>query len=324
MGERAADLGELRLLERIQAGARGLDRPTNVGVRVGIGDDCAVLRVLPGFEMVVTTDFCLEGKHFRRDWHSPESAGHRCLARGLSDVAAMGARPVAAFLSLAVPKELEVRWLDRFMAGLGALAGRSGVELAGGDTAEAPGGEVLADIVVVGTVERGRALRRSGAKVGDGIYVTGTLGGSAVELAGMAAGVKSVAAVSGSERGRQTFPEPRIEVGRTLQRRGIATSCMDLSDGLSLDLRRLCMASGVGAEIQGERLPLAAGATLEQALDGGEDYELLFTAARGTKVPGKIARIKLTRVGTVSREPGVRLDGEPLRAAGWEHFRRVS
>ena len=303
------NLAELQLIQRIRAGS--LSR--NPAVRVGIGDDCAVLRVPAGSEMVVTTDFSLEGRHFRRDWHSPQSAGHRCLARGLSDIAAMGGRPLAAFLSLALPKGFDINWLDGFMEGFGALAERFDVELAGGDTSEAPGEEILADVMVVGAVRRGKALLRSGAKVGDGIYVTGALGGSAAELEEMRLGIAR------RERGPQSFPEPRVEVGLALARRGFAASCMDLSDGLSTDLRHLCEASGVGAELEAAAIPVAADATLEQALHGGEDYELLFTA-RG-KVPKRIAGIGVMRIGTVVHAGGVRLDGVESRIGGWEHFR---
>lgn len=296
---------ELELIERI----RGRAGKTGGGVRLGIGDDCAVLRVPRGREIVVTTDFCLEGRHFRRDWHSAQSAGHRCLARGLSDVAAMGARPLAAFLSLALPRGFEVDWVDGFIDGLLALAERFGVELAGGDTAEAPGESVLADIVLTGTVPHGKALLRSGARAGDGLFVTGTLGGAAAELAAMAGGARDT-------RGAQSFPEPRVGVGRALRRRGIATACMDLSDGISTDLAHLCRASGVGAELDG--VPVAPGATREQALHGGEDYELLFTAAG--RVPRRIAGVEVTRVGRIVAEAGVRFEGGELRAGGWEHL----
>ncbi len=317
--------GELNLIARI----RERSEVRNRAVRVGIGDDCAILRVPAGADMVVTTDFSLEGRHFRRDWHTPESVGHRCLARGLSDVAAMGARPAAAFLSLAMPAPLDVRWVDRFMAGFGALAEEWGTELAGGDTSEAPGAEILADVVVTGVIEQGRALRRRGARVGDGIYVTGRLGGSAVELAGLASGrvkARRQARVAGAHP--HTFPEPRIEVGRALLRQGLTTACMDLSDGLSSDVRRLCEASGLGAKIEAERIPLGAGATLEQGLHGGEDYELLFTAGAGVRVPGKIAGVPVSRIGRVMPGSfGVKLlsaDGlaQNLRAGGWEHFRK--
>ena len=304
-------MGELQLIRRIRAGAAS----RNGAVRVGIGDDCAVLRVPAGHEMVVTTDLSLEGRHFRRDWHSPQSAGHRCLARGLSDIAAMGGRPLAAFLSIALPKGFNINWLDGFMEGFNALAAEHGVELAGGDTAEAPVEEILADVIVIGVVRQGRALLRSGARTGDDIYVTGSLGGSAVELEEMRVGGLR------RERGPQSFPEPRLAVGLELAKRGIAASCMDLSDGLSSDLRRLGEASGVGAEIDAAAIPVGVGATLEQALHGGEDYELLFTARPGVKVPRRIAGIGVTRIGTVVAGAGVWSDGRELQAAGWEHFR---
>jgi thiamine-monophosphate kinase len=158
----------------------------NPAVPTGIGDDCAVLRLLPrrgggrGVEKdtLVTTDFTLEGIHFRRDWHSAEAVGHRCLARGLSDIAAMGGEPVAAFLSLALPRDLPQSWVGRFARSMISLAEKYKVTLAGGDTAESPNG-ILADIVVVGTVPKGKAVLRSQAKPDDGIYVSGELGGSA-------------------------------------------------------------------------------------------------------------------------------------------------
>src|SRR5436190_1739464 len=147
----------------------------------GIGDDSAVLKIPKGHQALVTTDFSLEGVHFRRAWHPAESVGHRCLARGLSDIAAMGGAPVAAFLSLALPAETDARWVDGFLAGLLKLAARFGVPLAGGDVAESAGG-IAADVVVLGSVARGGALLRSGARVGDSIYVTGELGTSAAVL----------------------------------------------------------------------------------------------------------------------------------------------
>ncbi len=323
-GRRVPVEGELGLIARIQE--RTLVR--NRSVRMGIGDDCALLKIPAGAELVITTDFSLEGRHFHRDWHTPESVGHRCLARGLSDIAAMGARPIAAFLSLAMPAPLDVRWFDRFMRGFGALAKQWGTELAGGDTSEAPGAEILADVIVTGVVERGRALRRSGAHVGDDLYVTGSLGGSALELAALSVSSTQLRNPSSAEVHPHTFPEPRIGQGRVLLRKGLATACMDLSDGLSSDVRRLCEASGVGVEIDVARLPLAAGATLEQALHGGEDYELLFTARAGTRVPKTITGVAVSRVGRIMRSSyGVQLLGEDgsaqeLRAGGWEHFRK--
>ncbi len=280
-------------------------------VRVGIGDDCAVLRVKPGYEALVTTDFSLEGVHFRREWHSPEEVGRRCLTRGLSDIAAMGGEPVAAFLSLALPKGTEQRWVDGFFRGLLRLANQYGVQLAGGDIAESPRG-VLADIVVVGQAPKGKALLRSGAKAGDGIYVTGELGRAGAELRRLRVG---------EAPGRQPALQPRVAVGVAL--RGLASAGIDVSDGLSTDLSHLCEESGVGAVIEAEAVPVAKGATLQDALHGGEDYELLFTSTK--PVPEKVAGVKVSLIGEIVRGKKMTLvdaaeSRTPLEAKGWEHF----
>lgn len=312
-------------------------------VRVGIGDDAAVLAVRPGEELVVTTDFSLEDVHFRRGWHSPEAVGHKCLARGLSDIAAMGARPVAAFLSLAVPAEFTrrkgfaVSWVDRFYSGLLALAERWQVPLAGGDLAQAPGGaraRAAADIVVVGAVARGRALLRSGARAGDALYVTGTLGGAAAELRALTRSPRQFRAMTAANAEHpHFFPQPRIAVGRALVRRRLATAAIDVSDGLSVDLQHVCEESGLRAEIDVALLPLGIGATLphvklNDALHGGDDYELLFTADSAMRMPKSIAGVPVHRIGRMLR----RRSGEPqmmllqngrrreLKAEGWEHF----
>lgn len=312
--------------------------PRHQAVQTGIGDDCAVLRLLPGrgggrggeTDTLVTTDFTLEGIHFRRDWHSAESVGHRCLARGLSDIAAMGGEPVAAFLSLALPRKLPQSWVGRFMRSLVSLAERYGVTLAGGDTAESPNG-VLADIVVVGTVPNRKAVLRSGARPGDFIYVSGELGGSAASVWQMRKKARGKA--NPREYPRHFFPEPRIELGRILREKGLASAMIDTSDGLSTDLAHICEESGVGAELQEESIPRARvgkparGVDLQFALHGGEDYELLFTAPSGKRVPSRIAGIPITRIGRVTRQQkmflrndlGVGVELEPL---GWEHFRR--
>jgi thiamine-monophosphate kinase len=172
-------LTEKTLIAQIRRMATGRRSST---VAAGIGDDCAVLRLPPGQDSLVTTDFSLEGIHFRRDWHPAESVGHRCLTRGLSDIAAMGGEPVAAFLSLALPRDLPQSWVTRFLRGFISLAEEHKVTLAGGDTAESPNG-ILADIVVVGRVPKGKAILRSGARPGDRIYVSGELGGSAAAVA---------------------------------------------------------------------------------------------------------------------------------------------
>lgn len=303
---------EVALIQRIKSGSA----KTGTGVRVGIGDDCAVLRVKAGEEMVVTTDLFLEGRHFRRDWNSPELAGHRCLARGLSDIAAMGARPVAAFLSLALPGDYSLGWVDGFLRGFHALAECFAVQLAGGDTGQAAGGEILADIVLVGAVAKGRALLRSGARPGDGIYASGRLGGAAAEL--RALGERR--SKSRRDKFSEILPEPRIALGRALVSRRLASACMDLSDGLSSDLGHLCEASGLGAHLEGEALPIAHHASLQDALHGGEDYELLFTSSR--KIPRTLTGVAVTRIGSMRAGRSVMLDGMPLEPGGWEHFKR--
>lgn len=303
---------------------------------MGIGDDCALLAARPGEELAVTTDLSLEGRHFRLDWHPAEAVGHRTLARGLSDLAAMGARPLAAFLSLGLPPELtcakrgQTPWMEGFYNGLLALAEAHATPLAGGDLAQAP--LALADIVLVGAVASGKALRRSGARVGDQLYVTGRLGGAAL-------GLQLLAESQGKAR-RQThpelesalgphlYPQPRLEQGQMLARKGLATAAMDLSDGLSLDLPRLCAESGVAAEVEAEQVPCFPGATLEQALHGGEDYELLFTASPTARLPRSIAGVPLTRIGQIvarrKGRPEVTLlhkgRRSPFLAGGWEHF----
>ena len=316
----AKGMGELGLIRRIRAraGKLGVGPGGGSGVVLGIGDDCALLRVRPGEEMAVTTDLSIEGRHFQMEWHQPEAVGHRTLARGLSDLAAMGARPVAAFVSLGLRPEMtdgRDEWVKRFYDGLLKLAAEYDVPLAGGDLAESP--VVLADIVLVGAVERGKALKRSGARAGDAIYVTGELGGAAAgleRLRSLQFTVRSSQDGSSKFTVRSSqhdsneiplrahlFPQPRVAQGVWLRRRGAATAAIDLSDGLSTDLRHLCEESGLAAEVDEAALPIAAGATLEQVLHGGEDYELLFTAAEGTRIPRAIAGVRVTRIGQMMR-----------------------
>jgi thiamine-monophosphate kinase len=273
--------------------------------------------------LVVTTDLSLENVHFNRQWHPPESVGHRCLARGLSDLAAMGARPEAAFLSLALPEELTGDWMERFFNGLMALADRCQVPLAGGDTAKAP--MVIADIVLVGGVPKGEALLRSGARVGDVLYVTGALGGSAAEL--LALEQQPAKFRGASTAGHpHLYPEPRLAAGRKVRR--LATAAIDVSDGLSTDLAHLCEESGLAAEIDAAALPVDARATLEQALHGGEDYELLFASPHKSMIPKQLEGVAVHPIGRMKKRgkgPQVMLDRDGVRtelvAAGWEHFR---
>ena len=293
----------------------------------GIGDDAAVLRLPGGHEALVTTDFSLEGIHFRRDWHPAEAVGHRCLTRGLSDIAAMGGEPVAAFLSLALPRKLPQARVNGFMRGVLDLAKRAGVTLAGGDTAESPDG-VMADIVVLGSVPRGKAILRSGAKPGDHVYISGALGGSAVAVEQT---MRKKRKLNPRHYARHFFPEARLELGRILREKGLASAMIDTSDGLSTDLAHLCEESGVGAEIVQEAIPIASigkpARTVEErfALHGGEDYELLFTVRPGKRVPPQIAGVPLTEIGIITRGRKVFLRnakgvGYEFVAKGWEHL----
>jgi thiamine-monophosphate kinase len=325
---------EKALIARIRRMAGGRRNPS---IRTGIGDDCAVLRLQPGrgkerdHEVLITTDLSLENIHFRRNWHPPESVGHRCLARGLSDIAAMGGTPVAAFLSLALPRNLQRNWVERFMKGLISLGENHGVTLAGGDMAESPDG-ILADIIVVGSAPKGQALLRSSARAGDLIYVSGVLGGSAAAISALQKAPRLKLGIKNYTQ--HFFPEPRIELGRILRERGLASAMIDTSDGLSTDLTHLCEESGVGAELQAEAIPKANVGNparrvgLELALHGGEDYELLFTAPHRKRVPPILCGVPLTQIGQITRNRKILLLEEnkrprKLQPQGWEHFGRA-
>jgi thiamine-monophosphate kinase len=262
----------------------------------------------------------------------------------------MGARPLAAFLSLAVPRAVatEATWMEGFLDGLLALAAATKTPLAGGDTAEAACNDITIDIVLLGATPNGRALRRSGAQPGDRIFVTGSLGGSAAELGTLSSSPENPYAkrtggkVSSQPTGTQNadhphlYPQPRLAAGQSILRRRLASACIDLSDGLSTDLTHLCSASNVAAEIETGHLPLhtltrtqSAEAALQSALHGGEDYELLFTAPPSAAVPRAIAGVPLTCIGEIRRagrnRPRITLispDGTryPLEPGGWEHL----
>jgi thiamine-monophosphate kinase len=238
---------------------------------------------------------------------------------------------VAAFLSLALPRDLPQNWVGRFSRSLIGLAEKYGVTLAGGDTAESPNG-ILADIIVIGTVPRGTALLRSKARPGDGIYVSGELGGSAAAVWAMRKERKSNRKLNVKEYPRHFFPEPRIELGRILREKGLASAMIDTSDGLSTDLAHICEESGVGAEVEAEAIPRAHigepswQVDLQLALHGGEDYELLFTAPRGKRIPSRIAGIPITLIGHITRRGKIFLRNRSgvsheFKPRGWEHFR---
>ena len=340
----AVPRGELAWIERIRQRAAIAARGSGA-LRLGIGDDCAILSPPRGHEIVVTTDMSLEGRHFRRDWHPPAAVGHRALARGLSDLAAMGARPLAAFLSLAIPRAVaaQATWVEGFLDGLLALAAATKTPLAGGDTAEAACSDITIDIVLLGATPIGRALRRTGAQPGDRIFVTGALGGSAAELEQLSkpAPRRDLAKPTKSQAPNgdhpHLFPQPRLAAGQSILRRRLASACIDLSDGLSTDLAHLCSASNVAAEIEAARLPLhpltrsqTPDAALHSALHGGEDYELLFTAPPSASVPRAIAGVPLTCIGEIRRSgrnrPQLTLiaaggSRSPLEPGGWEHLK---
>jgi thiamine-monophosphate kinase len=272
---------ELQILKRIRKMASGSSHPLLIR---GIGDDCAILRPRPNEELVFTTDFVLEGRHFTLEGTRASEIGHRALTRSLSDLAAMGSEPVFCLVSLAVPAELSGAWINGFYRGLLALAREHKMALAGGDLARFD--KIVADVMCCGRVPRGKAMLRSAAKSGDAIYVTGKLG-------------------------RSGKPQPRVAEGLALRRSGVSAA-IDISDGLVIDLHRLCIESGVSAEL--DEIPLAKGATLDDALYRGEDYELLFTA--------RLGKFQATRIGTITAgKPGqVSMKGKVLPTKGFDHF----
>jgi thiamine-monophosphate kinase len=294
---------EIDVIERIRA------RAPKTNLIRGIGDDCAVFRPRTGEDLVFTTDFLLESRHFERHTHRPADVGHKALARSLSDLAAMGSEPAFCLVSLAVPADIGSRWIDSFYTGLLALARKYQLALAGGDLARF--NHIAVDVMCCGRVASGSAMLRSAAKPGEHVFVTGQLGTSALGFATQ----------HGAAWRRHLHPQPRIEAGLTLRKRGVR-ACLDLSDGLSLDLHRLCLESHVGAELDAAQLPIARGASLEHALDGGEDYELLFTAPPSLKIPARIGQVPVTSIGTITRaHPGrVLLDGRQLEPHGFDHF----
>jgi thiamine-monophosphate kinase len=297
---------EVQRIERIRKLA-GKPR----GMTLGIGDDCAIYQPKAGEQLVITTDLLIEGIHFLRDTHRAKDVGYKVLARGLSDIAAMGATPRFCLLSLAVPSKISQGWIDRLYGGLLGLAKQAHVPLAGGDLAHAD--RIVCDIVVCGSVPSGTALRRDGARPGDALYISGLLGGSAHGLATR----------KGAAWKKHLRPEPRLKLGRALREKYAATSCMDLSDGLSLDLHRLCLASNVSADLDGD-IAVFPGASVEHALHGGEDYELLFTLPWRTKIPRSIGGLLITRIGTIlSGNAGrVTIDEFQLLPFGYDHFRK--
>ncbi len=303
------------------------------GLALGIGDDAALISAPPGHEVILTTDMSIEGVHFTPTLHPATAVGHRALARSLSDIAAMGGTPRYALISLALSQCTKRAWLEGFFNGLFALARRFSVVVIGGDTAVVTG-PVASDVVVAGVVPRGRALRRSGAKPGDRIFVSGRLGMAALGLRLLTSRSRARNSVERAAFRAHLFPQPQCALGRLLSERRLATAMMDLSDGLSIDLRRLCDASGVGANLFADQIPSPLVPNAEDALclalHGGEDYQLLFTASRAkaAKIPRKFGKISLRCIGEIRALRSIDLfsqDGRtvPLEIHGYDHFSRI-
>lgn len=314
------------LVERIarQIGRRS-SRPS---LAVGLGDDAALWKPARGHEIVLTCDWFLEGTHFLRDKHPADAVGWKCLARAVSDIAAMGGNARCFLLSLALPNELTGKWLDEFLRGLKRASKTLGCEAAGGDTTRRD--KVLINVTVIGEVRTGSALLRSGALPGDGIYVSGTLGEADLGLRLLRAGGGRAKRSKAALR-KHLYPEPRLALGQWLAANRLATAAMDISDGLSTDLPRLCAASGVGARVDIEELPISTLATRaearELALHGGDEYELLFTVSAGNKrkLHKRFRGLRLTRIGEITKQKKVMVRAaagiKPLTSAGWDPFR---
>ena len=299
---------------------------TRADVSLGCGDDCALLDIPPGRQLAVTMDTLVAGRHFLPET-DPWRLGWKVLAVNLSDLAAMGAEPAWATLSVTLPA-IDEPWLDAFMAGFSALARQHAVQLVGGDTTR---GSMAFTLQAHGLLEPGRALLRSGARAGDALYVTGTLGGAGAALQQLQDGEGEV---SDTLRKRLEQPEPRVQAGRSLA--GIASACIDLSDGLAGDLQHLLDASGCGALVELERLPLLpeTRAFMQQhddwqlPLTAGDDYELLFTVppSREEALRAVLPELgcEVTRFGRIESEPGLRFVDAAggIRQPGhaWDHF----
>jgi thiamine-monophosphate kinase len=301
---------------------------------LGVGDDCALLAPRPGMQLAVSTDLLVEGRHFLANV-DPRTLGHKCLAVNLSDLAACGAQPLAFTLSLALPR-IDEPWLAAFAQGLFALADRFDCELVGGDTT---GGPLAINITIFGEVPPGQALLRSGARPGDDLWVSGTLGDARLALEASRGHVALPQEVLAAARARMDSPEPRVALGMAL--RGIATAAIDVSDGLLGDLAHVLERSGVGATVQADCAAdlLAAGSAgfapapellHELVFAGGDDYELAFTAPPSRRqevgAAGASTATRVTRIGSIVADPGLRLldaQGKALarRFQGFDHFR---
>jgi thiamine-monophosphate kinase len=314
--------GEFELIRRYFT-RRGARRG---GVLAGGGGDPALLAAPAAGMLVLALDTLVEGAHFPVGFDA-RFVGHRALAVNLSDLAAMGADPAWALLGLTIPAADE-NWLAGFSAGLDALARRHGVALVGGDTTRGP---LTVSLALAGSVPAGQALHRQGARPGDDLWVSGTPGDAAAGLAILQGRLAAQGRARDALLARFQLPQARVALGAAL--RGIATSCIDVSDGLAADLAKLCAASGIGADVASRDIPLSAGlcsaalpqARLAYALGGGDDYELLFSADESARarLASLDAGVVLKRIGAITAEPGVRVDGAPVErdsGHGFDHF----
>jgi thiamine-monophosphate kinase len=300
-----------------------------------MGDDAALFRPKPGHEIILTCDWFLEGTHFFGEKHPPDAVGWKCLARAVSDVAAMGGVPRCFLLSLALPETHTGRWLDLFLSGLRRASSKFQCPLAGGDTTRR--NEILINVTVVGEVRAGSAVLRSGARADDILYVSGRLGEGELGLWIMRQS-EGTASKKNTLTTKHLYPEPRLALGQWLVKKGLPTAMMDLSDGLSSDLPRLCAASAVGARLEKVKIPRVQTPDLAQkhgrdplqlALHGGDDYELVFTVPpREAKLlPKSFQGVGLTPIGKITRKRELLVLEEngratPLISRGWDPFRK--
>ncbi len=328
------DVGEFGLIEKIRSAVK----TNNPNILLGIGDDAALFKTTPGHEMVLTTDMLVEGKHFDFKTISPWQLGAKTMAVNISDCAAMGAKPTVAVVSLGIPTNFSVRDIEAFYDGLNEWGESYGAQVVGGDTVGS--GQFVVNVALVGEVEKGKALRRSRAKAGDALFVTGTLGDSGAGLYALQHPSPKGKESESLLVKRHLCPVPRFNVGRALAVEGIASSAIDISDGLSSEIHHLCEESGVGAEIHEEAIPLSPSLLhfcekreldpLVFALSGGEDYELLFTVplpkiSKAVRLPGSTGVVVKSIGRMLPQAKGITMitkNGRkiPLKKQGFDHF----
>ncbi|HUO58454.1 MAG TPA: thiamine-phosphate kinase [bacterium] len=329
-------VGEFGFIEKIRESLKA----KNPSVTLGVGDDAAVFKPTAGHEMIFTTDMLVEGRHFDFKWITPWQLGAKSMAVNVSDCAAMGAKPTVAVVSLGVPKDYPVADLEAFYDGMKSWGEQFGAQIVGGDTVGSD--KFVVNVALIGEVESGKALKRGGAKAGDALFVTGTLGDSAAGLHSLQNPTSKGKETASLLVKRHLTPIPRFNTGRVLSTRKSASSAIDISDGLSSEVHHLCEESGLGAEIHEEAIPYSAALIhycdenhldpLRFALEGGEDYELLFTVPLTKisevvqKLPGETG-VAVKSIGRmVPKSKGITFitrKGEriPLEAKGFDHFK---